>query len=124
MYGFFKKFFTLSECVSNVLITGEFNFDEKKCPTTQSFIRKELTFYQICILDHVTSSVPPCKYFKRNLPKILFIGLILIFFCVFGRSVLTQTAFKKSKNRFWCWHHVEWNWNCTSFLEVGDPKFT
>ena len=36
-YGFCKKliktlethFFTLSECVSNVLITGESNFDEK-----------------------------------------------------------------------------------------------
>ena len=43
-------FFTLSECVSNVLITGESNFDEKRCPTTQRFIRKELTSYKICIL--------------------------------------------------------------------------
>jgi hypothetical protein len=35
-------FFALSECVSNVLITGESNFDEKSVPTAQSFIRKEV----------------------------------------------------------------------------------
>ena len=41
MYGFFKKFFTLSECVSNVLITGESNFDERNAQMIRgSFLKK------------------------------------------------------------------------------------
>ena len=36
----FKK-----KCLSNVLITGESNFDEKSVPTAQSFIRKEIPCY-------------------------------------------------------------------------------
>ena len=46
----------VKKCISNVLITGEFNFDEK-CPTAQSSIRKEVTSYKIHILvviDFVT----------------------------------------------------------------------
>ena len=43
-------FFTLSECVSNVLITGESNFDEKmsNCPefcVTQYFTGIKMRFY-------------------------------------------------------------------------------
>ena len=55
-------FFTLSECVSNVLITGESNFDEKKCSTAQSFIRKEVTSYKIHTLGH-TFFFNRSKYF-------------------------------------------------------------
>ena len=35
------------KCVSNFLITGESNFDEKSVPTAQSFIPREVTSYKI-----------------------------------------------------------------------------
>ena len=42
-----RHFFTLSECLSNVLITGESNLDER---IGQSFVRKEVISYKIGIL--------------------------------------------------------------------------
>ena len=42
-----RDFFTLSECISNVLITGKSNFDEKKWATGQSCIVKKLLFTEL-----------------------------------------------------------------------------
>ena len=47
-HSFHHISFKSSEWLSNILIRGESNFDEKK--NAQSFIRKEVTFYKICIL--------------------------------------------------------------------------
>ena len=38
-----KHFFTLSECFSNVLITGESNLDERNGKWSEEFILKEIT---------------------------------------------------------------------------------
>ena len=46
----------LKICLFNVLITGESTFDEKSVPTAQSFIRKKVTAYKICILGKWVSS--------------------------------------------------------------------
>jgi hypothetical protein len=55
-----RDFFTLSECISNVLITGKSNFDEKKWATGQSCIRKEITSYRIGSL--ATNSIVNRKF--------------------------------------------------------------
>ena len=78
----------LKICLFNVLITGESTFDEKSVPTAQSFIRKKVTSYKICILVNtiffvskiVTFFVFPCSIgYSDSLPRYYLNGLNVIF---------------------------------------------
>ena len=74
-----RDFFTLSECISNVLITGKSNFDEKKWATGQSCIRKEITSYRIGYLGGTYTEITKCATEKA---VISFFNLKIVFCCI------------------------------------------
>ena len=135
----------LKICLFNVLITGESTFDEKSVPTAQSFIRKKVTSYKICILVNtiffvskiVTFFVFPCSIgYSDSLPRYYLNGLkchsskISYFFINFGiRCHIRWTRFWREVSKVSCIlviSFVEFSkegYKITKFcLQINNPK--